>query len=84
MSNCVNSCTWHSLRIDRCVCVNVTFAQMRAFADDRGAADVAQLRSAFGCAENCGLCEPYIKRMLESRTVIFNSVLTPRMLPRGM
>jgi len=83
MSNCVNSCTWHSLRIDRCVCVNVTFAQMRAFADERGATNVAQLRSAFGCAEHCGRCEPYIERMLESRTVIFNSVLTPRMLPRG-
>ncbi|NBX36493.1 MAG: (2Fe-2S)-binding protein [Planctomycetes bacterium] len=67
-----------TMRIDRCVCVDVTFAQMRAHADRCGSTDVAELRSAFRCAEGCGLCEPYIERMLQSQTVVFDEVIPPR------
>lgn len=74
----------HSLRIDRCVCVQVTFAQMRAFADTHGVADVAQLSNTFGCAQRCGLCEPYIEQMLKSRTVVFTSPLPPCSPQHGM
>ncbi len=77
MNDCSTVSPSHTLRIDRCVCVQVTFAQMRVFADTHGAADVAQLRNAFGCAERCGLCEPYIQQMLGSRTVVFTSPLPP-------
>jgi len=66
------------LRIDRCVCVDVTFARMRDLADERGVCDVASLQSVCGCAQSCGLCEPYIEQMLESRTVVFHTVLPPR------
>jgi len=81
--DCSDSCASHSFRIDRCVCVDVTFEQMRVFADDRGTADVAQLRRVFGCAEGCGLCEPYIERMLDSRTVVFTSPLPSCAPQRG-
>jgi len=83
MGDCLNSCASHSIRIDRCVCVDVTFERMRVFADKEGVADVEPLRRAFGCAESCGLCEPYIEQMLETRTVIFSSPLPPRIPQRG-
>ena len=49
--------------VDRCVCLNVTFAQLK---DDAkvNCRTFDDLRSRYGCGSACSLCVPYIKAML--------------------
>lgn len=56
--------------ITRCVCHDVTFAELRALADRTGG-DLADLSRRTGCGTSCGLCIPYIRLMLETRRVVF-------------
>ena len=62
------------LRIDRCVCRNQTFAELlpraRAAGWDREA-----LTRETGCGAQCGLCRPYLDRMLETGETVFHQVL---------
>ena len=65
--------------IDRCVCHDVTFASLKVLARqfdpraaspeaDPGVVDLAsrELRRITGCTTGCGMCEPYIRLMLET------------------
>ncbi len=77
------------MSVDRCVCHNVTFASLKALAqqiDPRAAAGEAdadvvdralrELRRVTGCTSGCGMCEPYIREMLRSgrtRFAVFES-----------
>jgi len=57
-----------TMKVDRCVCFNVTFATLKAYAERTGA-DLDGLTARYGCGRGCGLCIPYIRRMLrEGRT----------------
>lgn len=63
------------LRIDRCVC------RQRAFADLLPAArragwDLDALVAATGCGGQCGLCRPYLRRMLRTGETMFSQLLT--------
>ncbi|MHC4992115.1 MAG: (2Fe-2S)-binding protein [Planctomycetota bacterium] len=51
--------------VDRCVCHDVTFAQMREYARQERA-DFDALRRRFGCGSGCGLCVPYVRAMLRT------------------
>ena len=61
-------------RIDRCVCFEVTFEQLKRCADDEGLA-LDELQQRFGCGRGCGLCLPYIRRMLETGQTCFHEPL---------
>ncbi len=52
--------------ITRCVCHDVTFAELREEARRSGAPTLEELmeRAVFG--RQCTLCHPYVRRMLES------------------
>ncbi len=63
-------------RIDRCVCTGLTFESLRAAAE-REELDLDGLREAAGCCDGCGLCEPYIRRMLVSGQTVFTTLLGP-------
>ena len=64
------------LRIDRCVCRNRLFADLLPEARAAGY-DVRQLMRATGCGEQCGLCRPYLRRMLSTGQVVFDQPLDP-------
>jgi hypothetical protein len=51
------------MRVDRCVCVQVTFERLKAMADD-GRLDFEALRARSQCCSACKMCEPYVRRML--------------------
>ena len=63
------------LSIDRCVCRNVPFAELLPKAQEKGW-DLDALIQATGCGGNCGLCRPYLRRMLTSGQVVFHEILT--------
>lgn len=70
------------MRIDRCVCHGVTFTLMREWAERRPGCAFADLQGEFRCGTGCGLCAPYVRRMLRTGTVVFREVITERDEPR--
>ena len=66
------------IRIDRCVCSDVTFAELRGVADLHGAGSLEDLQAIAGVGMNCGLCKPYIRNMLRTGTVVFREIVEDR------
>lgn len=63
--------------VDRCVCMDVRFETLHAYAQTHDA-DLATLQEQFACGRGCGLCLPYIRLMLETgRTSIPVTALNP-------
>lgn len=57
------------MHVDRCVCFNITFARLLQHVEEHGGRDVVtfeQLQSRYQCGRGCGLCVPYIRKMLQS------------------
>jgi len=48
--------------IKKCVCFDTTFAQLK----EAGIKSVEEAAERFGCSTNCGLCKPYIEKMIET------------------
>lgn len=70
------------IEIDRCVCYDIRFAEMKEYAERErtrshplGVDDFAR---RLGCGSSCGLCRPYIERMLETGETVFHEVISPR------
>lgn len=51
------------MNVDRCVCRNVTFAELLRLAKARNA-DLPELSRLTGCGTSCGMCRPYIRVVL--------------------
>ncbi|HWB19925.1 MAG TPA: hypothetical protein VG711_06465 [Phycisphaerales bacterium] len=49
--------------VDRCVCTQTTFVQMKQFAD-ANKSTFENLQKEFSCGRGCALCVPYVKAML--------------------
>jgi bacterioferritin-associated ferredoxin len=64
-----------SLEITRCVCMRRPFADLLPLARAEGW-DLAQLVDETGCGDQCGLCRPYLRRMLATGETVFRRVLT--------
>ncbi|HIG76305.1 MAG TPA: (2Fe-2S)-binding protein [Bacteroidetes bacterium] len=65
------------MRIDRCLCHGTAFAALAEAARQSGAETVAELQASgadFG--HGCGLCHPYVRRMLRTGEVVFREVVT--------
>lgn len=54
--------------VDRCVCHNVTFAELVKIHRETGA-DLDQLQRLTGCGTGCGMCVPYIRVALQTGKV---------------
>lgn len=63
-----------AVQIDRCVCMRFPFAELlaRARAEAWGLAEVIR---ETGCGDECGLCRPYIRRMLATGETVFHRVM---------
>ena len=64
------------MRIDRCHCFVATFADLRATADETGARTVEALQAHARFGQKCGLCRPYVRRMLRTGETAFAEVVT--------
>ena len=63
------------MTIDRCVCFDQTFAHLRRVAERTGAATVEALAREAVFGRKCGLCRPYVQRMLETGETVFHAVI---------
>lgn len=66
--------------IDRCVCRQIPFDDLRNVAAEESLGLEALLDST-GCGSSCGLCVPYIQAMLATGRTTF-PVMSPRELER--
>ncbi len=63
------------VRIDRCLCCEVSFAAARARAERVGAVSLVALQSHMDVGTGCGLCHPYLRRCLRTGETVFTSIL---------
>src|SRR5688572_18061064 len=66
------ACSLIKMPIDRCVCFNITFAELKVYAQSRPGCTLADLRERFGCTRGCALCLPYIQAMLQTGRTTFD------------
>ncbi len=52
--------------VDRCVCFSRTFTELKRIAEREDAKDLASLQAKVEFGLKCGLCKPYVQRMLDS------------------
>ena len=69
--------------VDRCVCHDVTFAELWAIAQRTGA-DHAGLAARTGCGTGCGCCKPYVRLMLRTGDVVFPVLSATRITTLGL
>jgi bacterioferritin-associated ferredoxin len=65
------------MRIDRCVCVERSFAEAIELSRREGLT-LPQLESRLGCGTGCGLCRPYLRRALRTGQAVFHEIVTDR------
>lgn len=61
--------------IDRCYCYQQTFAALKDVADETGAASIKALQEHVLFGQNCELCHPYVRRMLDTGETSFEEVI---------
>ena len=66
------------MRIDRCICHQVTFEELRRRCERDSGTDFDTLQREFRCGTGCGLCAPYVRRMLRTGATVFHQVVTER------
>ena len=64
------------MRIDRCVCHRQSFEAMDRWCQERGVRDFDAVQREFRCGTGCGLCAPYVRRMLRTGETVFVRVVT--------
>jgi len=54
-----------------CLCYPHTFAELKALAERHGWQKVEEITRAVGCGSGCGLCRPYLEKMLATGETAF-------------
>jgi bacterioferritin-associated ferredoxin len=70
------------MAVDRCVCRDVPFSRLAELVAG-GARTVAELSAQTGCCTGCGMCEPYVRLVIETGRTRF-AVLPPHEAARIM
>jgi NAD(P)H-nitrite reductase large subunit len=65
------------LRIDRCVCHDVTFAEVVEWSRSSGCRTVEGAAREFKCTTSCGMCLPYVECALKTGQTVFHEILPP-------
>ena len=63
------------ISITRCICRDRKFAELLPLAHENGW-DLQTLMNRTGCGAQCGLCRPYLRRMLETGETDFAEIIT--------
>ena len=64
------------MHIDRCLCHGTAFAALAEAARQSGATTVPELQACADFGRGCGLCHPYVRRMLRTGETVFHEVVT--------
>ncbi|TAM76641.1 (2Fe-2S)-binding protein [bacterium] len=62
--------------VTRCICANVSFADLLRLARERGW-NFAELTEQTGATLGCGMCLPYVVRMLQTGETSFDVMDVP-------
>ena len=62
------------MNIDRCVCLDRRFVDLLSEAGARGFG-LDDLMRETGCGDRCGLCRPYLRRMLSTGETVFHQII---------
>ena len=65
------------IRIDRCVCDRIQFAELHDVATEHGCETTEELACHIRFGTRCGSCLPYVAEMLKTGETVFH-----RLLPR--
>lgn len=60
-------------QVDRCICHSRSFEEIRDFARRQRIETLEKLQEAEYCSCGCGLCEPYVKILLETGRTEFEA-----------
>ena len=60
--------------VERCICMRVPFAELLPLAR-AGGWELEALMRETGCGTRCGLCGPYLRRMLRTGQTEFRELL---------
>jgi bacterioferritin-associated ferredoxin len=63
-----------AVEITRCICRSVAFADLLPLVRAKGW-DLETLMRKTGCGAGCGLCRPYLRRMLLTGETVFHHLL---------
>jgi bacterioferritin-associated ferredoxin len=63
-----------SVLVSQCVCRHFPFVELLQLARTRGW-DLEGIVRETGCGDQCGLCRPYLKRMLQTGETEFHEVI---------
>jgi bacterioferritin-associated ferredoxin len=63
------------MQIDRCICYNVKFADVKKIMDDNGFNTLEEVQSVIDVSKNCKLCRPYLEKMLQTGETEFNYII---------
>lgn len=61
--------------VERCVCFDRSFTELLAVADRTGATTVEALQEEVEFGLACRICNPYVRRMLQTRETTFSEIL---------
>lgn len=61
----------NSKPVRACMCYPHTFAEIKRLVEEKGWTSVPEITEALGCGSGCGLCRPYLQKMLETGEVAF-------------
>lgn len=64
-----------TLTISKCVCRGMPFTRLLSAARERGWS-LGDLVRETGCGGSCGLCRPYLARMLATDETVFHDLIT--------
>ncbi len=60
--------------VDRCVCFDKTFAEMKNIIDEKGIASIYELKKIIPFGNNCGICMPYVEQVIKTGKTSFNVI----------
>ena len=64
------------MRIDRCVCFQVLFSELKQRALKTGAGTIEELQREVDFGLRCRLCHPYVRRMLRTGETAFSEIIS--------
>ncbi len=60
--------------VDRCVCYEKKFSEMKAVIDAKGLRTIEELKKYMVFGENCGLCIPYVQMIFKTGKTTFDVI----------
>lgn len=53
-------------KVEKCICHNKTFEEVKAYAKENDISTIEELQERNFCSNSCRLCAPYVEMMLKT------------------